>query len=293
VNAPVSPGDPVTGRYQAIVGPWTHGENVNEPALQAIRLEWFDTWLKSAPTGMANTATPLHLFENGANQWVDQAAWPPAGQVQTFYLGGNGSLAARRPSIAGADSLIWAAASSANTLTYTTEPLAGPAVLDGPTEVSIYAESTAPEVELTATVNVIAPDGTIVKQGDGALLGSQRKLDPQQSWYGDGHALLQPSHPFTEASRQPVVPGKTTRYDISVLANFTEIPAGGRLQLVLNSQPAANFHLALAPTPQQLSDSAGGSYTIERSGTAASFMNLPLTTPGRFTTSTTIWGPSS
>jgi predicted acyl esterase len=283
----------VTGRYQAIVGPWTHGENVNGPALQAIRLEWFDTWLKGARTGMADTATPLHLFENGANRWVDLAAWPPAPQVRTFYLGGNGSLATRRPATAGADSLAWAAASPANTLTYTTEPLARSAVLNGPTDVSVYATSTTPEVELTATLNVIAPDGTIVKQGDGALLGSQRKLDAKQSWYGAGHALLQPSHPFTEASQQPVAPGRTTRYDIAVLPNFTEIPAGGRLQLVLNSQPAPGFHLALAPTPQQLAKLAGGTYTIERPGIAASFINVPLTTPGRFTTSNTSWGPSS
>jgi hypothetical protein len=293
VNAPVLPGDPVTGRYQAIVGPWTHGENVNGPTLQAIRLEWFDTWLKDARTGMADTATPLHLFENGANRWVDQAAWPPAPEVRTFYLDGNRSLTAQRPTTTGTDSLTWAAASSATTLTYTTEPLARPAVLDGPTDVSIYAKSTTPEVELTATLNVIAPDGTIMKQGDGALLGSQRQLDPQQSWHAAGHALLQPSHPFTEASQQPVVSGRTTRYDIAVLANFTEIPTGSRLQLVLNSQPAPGFHLALAPTPQELANLAGGRYTIERSGTAASFINLPLTTPGRFTTSNVNWGPSS
>jgi len=291
VNAPVLPGEPVTGRYQAIVGPWTHGENVNGPTLQALRLEWFDTWLKDAATGMADTATPLHLFENGANRWVDQAAWPPSPQVQTYYLGGNGSLTTGRPSAAGADSLAWAAASSGTTLTYTTEPLAGAAVLAGPTDVTIYAESTAPEVELTVTLNVIAPDGTITKQGDGALLGSQRQLDSKQSWYAAGHALVQPSHPFTEASQQPVVPGATTRYDIAVLANLTEIPAGGRLQLVLNSQPPAGFHLPLAPTPQQLANLAGGAYTIERSRVAASFVNLPLTAPGGFTPSPVNWGP--
>jgi len=291
VTAPVLPGEPVTGRYQAIVGPWTHGENVNGPTLQAIRLQWFDTWLKDAATGMAETTTPLHLFENGANRWVDQAAWPPSPQVQTYYLGGNGSLTVRRPGAAGSDSLSWAPVSSSATLTYTTEPLAGAVVLDGPTDVTVYAESTAPEVELTATLNVIAPDGTITKQGDGALLGSQRQLNSKQSWYGAGHALLQPSHPFTEASQQPVVPAVTTRYDIAVLANLTEIPAGGRLQLVLNSQPPAGFHLPLAPPPQQLANLAGGGYTIERSRVAASFINLPLTAPDGFTPSAVNWGP--
>jgi predicted acyl esterase len=291
VNAPVWPGEPVTGRYQAIVGPWTHGQNVNGPVLQAIRLQWFDTWLKGARTGMADTATPLHLFQNGVNRWVDLAAWPPAPEVQTYYLGGQGSLTARRPTGTDADSLAWAAASSTNTLTYTTDPLARAAVLDGPTNVSILAEADRSEVELTATLNVVLPDGTIIKQGDGVLIGSQRQLDPIQSWYGAGLALLQPSHPFTQASQRPVTPGATTRYDIAVLANFTEIPAGGRLQLVLNSQPPANFHMTLAPTPQQLANLAGGTYKIERSRIAASLINLPLTSPGRFTTSPTNWGP--
>jgi len=122
------------------------------------------------------------------------------------------------------------------------------------------------------------------------LLGSQRRLDPAASWYGEGHALLSPSHPFTQASQMPVVPGRTTRLDIALLANFTQIPAGDRLQIVLTSQPPANFHTTLAPTPQELANLAGGVYTVER---AASFVNLPLTSPAAFTTSPTNWGPAS
>jgi hypothetical protein len=291
-TAPVRAGQPVTGRYQAIVGPWTHGENVNGPVLQAIRLAWFDTWLKNEPTGMATTATPLHIFENGANRWVDQAAWPPAPDVRTYHLGA-GSLTTGRPTGHGgssSDTLTWAAASTSTTLTYTTSPLTRSAVLDGPADVTVYARSSAPEVELTATLNVVAADGSVVKQADGVLLGSQRRLDPAASWYGEGHVLLSPSHPFTQASQMPVVPGRTTRFDIALLANFTQIPAGDRLQLVLTSQPPADFHTTLAPTPQELANLSGGVYTIER---AASFVNLPLTSPGAFTTSPTNWGPSS
>ncbi|WP_268817770.1 hypothetical protein [Streptomyces sp. 3213.3] len=38
---------------------------------------------------------------------------------------------------------------------------------------------------------------------------------------------------------------------------------------------------------------AGGVYTIERSPQAASFVNLPLTTPSSATPSREDWGPSS
>jgi predicted acyl esterase len=293
VNAPVRPGDRVTGRYQAIVGPWTHGENVNGPTLQAIRLEWFDTWLKGARTGMADTADPLHLFENGANRWVDLAAWPPSPKTETYYLNGEHALTSRRPTGTAAETLSWAPATSTNTLTYTSAPLSRAAVLDGPTDVTVFAKSNTADVQLTATLNAVAPDGTVTKYAEGVLIGSQRRLDPETSWYGAGHALLQPSHPFTEASRQPVTPGVTTRYDIALLANFAELPAGSRLQLQLNSQAPTTFHLPLAPTPQQQASLAGGLYTVELSRDAPSFINVPLAAPGMFRTSGTDWGPSS
>lgn len=119
------PGEPVTGRYQAIVGPWTHGENVTGATLDAIKLEWFDTWLKDEPTGMAGTRAPLHLFENNAVRWVDTAAWPPSPDAQTYYLG-DASLTASQPTKPGSDSLAWAAASTSSTLTYTSARLAQP-----------------------------------------------------------------------------------------------------------------------------------------------------------------------
>ncbi|HEY6499025.1 MAG TPA: CocE/NonD family hydrolase [Streptosporangiaceae bacterium] len=292
LNAPITAGEPVTGRYQAIVGPWTHGENVTGPVLDALKLKWFDTWLKGEPTGMTHTSAPLHIFENNASQWVDTAAWPPSPATQTYYLGDT-SLTASRPAAQGSDSLAWTAASTATTLTYTTAPLARSEVLDGPSDVTIYATSSVPETEITATLNIVAPNGTVTKQADGVLLGSQRELDPLTSWYGTGHTLLQPSHPFTMASQQPVVPAQISRFDISLLANFTEIPAGYKIQLVLNSQPPANFHSVLAPTPQELANLAGGVYTIERSSRAASFIDLPLASPGQFKASPVDWGPSS
>jgi predicted acyl esterase len=293
VNAPVRPGDPTTGRYQAIVGPWTHGEHVNDADLQAVRLEWFDTWLKGVRTHIADTRTPLHLFENGANRWVDSAAWPPSPAAGTFYLGGDHTLTARRPAGTGTDTLAWAPAGSATTLSYTSSPLPNPVVLDGPTSVTVYATSTSPEVQLTATLNAVAPDGTVTKYAEGVLIGSQRKLDPKTSWYGENHALIQPSHPFTAADRQPVTPGVTTRYDIALLANVVQLPAGSRFQLQLTSQAPATFHLPLVPTPQQRAGLAGGVYTVELSKDAPSSITMPLTAPDTLHASSRNWGPAS
>ena len=209
----------------------------------------------------------------------------PSAAASAYYLGAGGTLSTGRPASGGTGKLSWAPATAANSLTYTSAPLTRDAVLDGPSDLTVYASSTTTEVELTATLNVLSPAGTVVKQADGVLLGSQRKLDQGQSWYGQGSTLLQPAHPFTAASQQPVVPGRTTRYDISLLANFTLIPAGDRIQVVLTTQPPANFHAPLTPTPQELANLANGTYTIDSAAATASVLDLPLTSPGQFSAS--------
>ncbi len=291
LTQPITSGEAVTGRYQAIIGPWTHGEHVNEETLQAIRLEWFDTWLKNAPTGMANTSTPLHLFENGADTWVDSAAWPLSSDAKTYYLG-DGSLTPGEPKEQGGDSLAWSAATAANTLTYTTAPLTKAALLDGPTDVTLYAKSTTTEAELSAKLSIVAPDGTVTKQADGILLGSQRALD-------SGRAGTAP----TAASSSPVTPSHRHRSARSPRAGRPATtsrccPTSPRSRPVTESSSASTANpgrlpLPVAPTPQELANLTGGVYTVEHSPQAASFVNLPLTTPSSATPSRDNWGPSS
>ncbi|MEU6199570.1 CocE/NonD family hydrolase C-terminal non-catalytic domain-containing protein [Streptomyces sp. NPDC047061] len=76
---------------------------------------------------------------------------------------------------------------------------------------------------------------------------------------------------LAQASERPVTPGRTTRYDISLLPSLTRIPAGYRIRVSL----------------------AGGLYTVERSAEAASFVNLPLTSPGTAHPNDSSWGPAS
>ncbi|MFI6094798.1 CocE/NonD family hydrolase [Lentzea sp. NPDC051213] len=288
LHAPIRTGQPVTGRYQAIVGPWTHGQHVTGDVLANIRKEWFDTWLKRRPTGMAKTAKPLHVFQNGASRWVDTAAWPPSPRTETFYLNDNSALTTTKPATPGTDALSW---STPSPLTYTTAPLPTAKVLDGPINVSVHLTSTTPDAQVTATVNLVAPDGSVTKQGGGVLLAGMRELDTRQSWYGTGHSLIKAAHPFTQSSQRLLTPGEAVRMDISVLANFTLIPAGHRLQVVLSSQ-APDFHLQLAPTPQQRANLELGQYRISRAPGAASSITLPLAPPGMFATSPVNWGPS-
>lgn len=87
VGAPMAATQPATGRYQLLQGPWYHltaGANFD---IYALQLRWFDRWLKGEDTGIDRTGTPLHLWELGANRWVDAIRYPLSQtQPTTFYL---------------------------------------------------------------------------------------------------------------------------------------------------------------------------------------------------------------
>jgi predicted acyl esterase len=291
VTAPITAGEPVTGRYQAIVGPWTHAENTSGDVLNELKESWFDTWLKGSPTGMADTTAPLHIFENNATRWVDTAAWPPAPSTGTYYLNNTGSLTAAPPTTAGTDAIYYAFPWFP--ATYNSPALSQASVLDGPIDVSLYVTSTTPDALVAATVNLVAPTGAVTKLGDGSLLASMRALDTQQSWFGTGNTLIKPVHPFTQASQNLLKANQTVKMDISVLPNFTLIPAGNRIQVVLSSQAPSNFHLPLTPTPQQTGNLNFGQFSISHAAQTASSITLPLASPGAFSTSPVNWGPSS
>lgn len=121
---PMQPGQPVTGRYQLMMGPWYHltaGDGVD---LNRIMLEWFDTWLLGEPTGMGTTPTPLHVYVQGEDRWFNSSTWPLTGtHVERAYFGGrsaatpgslnSGSLSSVAPSTtSGADAIAWTGASS-------------------------------------------------------------------------------------------------------------------------------------------------------------------------------------
>ncbi|HZD67170.1 MAG TPA: CocE/NonD family hydrolase [Acidimicrobiales bacterium] len=126
VTAPMAPGQPVTSRYQLMMGPWYHltaGQGVDLPRLE---LRWFDTWLLGGHTGMARMKDPLHLYELGAHRWVDARSWPLAPTTtQRLWLGpgpsgsgaastNDGTLSPRAPSApSGSDTVAYTGLSSA------------------------------------------------------------------------------------------------------------------------------------------------------------------------------------
>jgi putative CocE/NonD family hydrolase len=125
VTAPLLPGQPLSPRYQLMMGPWYHVTTGQGVDLPRIELEWFDTWLLGHDTPLAHTTTPLHLYELQAKKWIDSATWPvSSGSPTKYYLGsgraGSGALSTNDGSLStavptapdGADTIMFTGLSS-------------------------------------------------------------------------------------------------------------------------------------------------------------------------------------
>jgi uncharacterized protein len=310
LEQPLLPGSALSGRYQAIVGPWIHGEHTGD-TLQPLLLEWFDTWLKGKPTRIADTAKPLHVYVIGANHWIDSATYPLTDRAITFHLSpgamsvdDSAATCARggKPATRCSASLTWAPEFEGTTvLTFDSLPLEAPLIIGGPGAVTVYLKSTRPEVELTATLFDVSPDATVTKITDGAQLGSQRELDPMTSWYSADRKLIRPSHYFTKEKSSPVPIGTSVRLDIELVPTVNRIAAGHRLRLKLTSEPSATtFHQywkavqmpnPLVPTPQELGNLTGGTYTILFGSEGSSELNLSTASDADLVPSPVDWGP--
>jgi putative CocE/NonD family hydrolase len=132
-DAAMTPGQRADPRFQTAIGPYTHSgtpsgglvkiNGIGTPprpgiAVDELAREWFDTWLKGADTGMAETPTPLHAFEVLGGRWVDLSTWPPPhARVRTYYFAqgrtgsalslNDGALRPRPPHARGHDVLPW------------------------------------------------------------------------------------------------------------------------------------------------------------------------------------------
>lgn len=309
VTAPMLPGQPVTGRYQLIVGPWEH-LNGSSVEVDPLELEWFDTWLKHESTGMAQTPTPLHYYDLGTGQFDQTTTYPFTAATPTrFYLGaGNTLTPTAPPRIATTDTLAWSPSgnpcgrpvdqwsmggvsipsASAGVLApcadddslshtgpwttdYTSAPFAHPETVAGPITATVYASATTPETELVAELEDVTPSGASFPLSEGALLGSLRAVDPARSWTAGGLTVM-PYHPYTQESAEPVQPGEVTEYQIEIFPTLATIASGDRLRLTLSTADTPH----LTPLPGELPQLAGGVYTINRSTSAPSSLTVEL-----------------
>ncbi len=298
-NAPMRPGQRVSGRYQMIIGPtvWGHGGGLDP----GIILEWFDTFLKHVNTGIQHTATPMHVYEEQANRWVNTSTWPLVNNYAKYYLGGAGALAASKPAQPGGDSIVWGQPSESDgtTLTYTSRPVAGGATIAGPMSASVYASSSNTQLELVASLDDVAPDGTTTPiSDDNGVLGSQRAEDPALTWHDRNGTLIRPW--WTQQGDQYLTPGHVYRLDFWFGPTLYRLPPGHVLRLTIDTEMSAAVCQQLIfgnqpcyLTAPQTDTLSGGQYVLYHSVRYPSALNLPVVPFSAFTTARSGVTPTS
>ena len=153
-------------------------------------------------------------------------------------------------------------------LTYSSPPLEEPATI----AMTVYATANTRDTEWVAELEDVAPDGKSTPLTEGALLGSFRRIDPATTWRAPDGEIIQTGHSYSRSSVQPVVPGRSTRYDIEVNPTYATIARGHRIRVTLSTADTPH----LLPTVPALRTLLGGIYTVQHAPDAASALELPL-----------------
>jgi predicted acyl esterase len=273
-----------------VMGPWTHlggssGQGLpadGVPSLSDLELRWFDQYLKGIDTNVA--AIPkVTQYTYGDERYETQADWPdPKLDPQRWYLRGGKVVSPNAPGVSEpAQAFVqhplsgictmstgqWTAGlgeplpcftddrpnSLSGGASYESEPLSSDLRLSGPIAAKLWVTTTAADAAVTVRVDDVAPDGTSTGMTTGWQTASLRATDASRTRTVRGH-VLQPWHPFTQASVQPVTAGAPTALDVEVFPTNWVLKAGHRLKIVVDP---ADFPHAVPPLPALLNRLGG------------------------------------
>jgi predicted acyl esterase len=207
------------------------------------------------------------LFDNGAGGAPGDpypgyersfSRWPvPGTSGRSWYLGSGGALNARRPTSAGADAFTWDPTARPTTsftgdtgagglwratptyrwrspaagraLSYVSAPLRGDTTVLGAGSVEAWIRSSAPSVDLQASVTEVRPDGKETFVQNGWLRTSLRALDPKRG------TALAPRLSLSRAAAAPLPRGRWTKVTIPLYYQGHAYRKGSRIRLTVES----------------------------------------------------------
>jgi hypothetical protein len=319
VTASMSPTQPVTGRYQLLIGPWTHLV-VSSLDYDTLELEWFDTWLKGERTGMAATPTPMHVYDLGTGSYVETGHYPYTATSPTpLYLGGGGTLASAgtlsttAPTAGGSDTMVWLPAASpckrsidqwsmgagviaaqeagvndGPCLTDDSSSALGPGSLSYTTAPFPTARTLAGPADLTVYATATTTDTEWTAELEDVSPSGVAKPLTEGALLGI-YRQTDPSRSWYTSSGQLLLP-----YHPYTQASVTAVPAGAVTRYDVEIFPtfatipagdrlrvtiASSDFPHLDPTPPQQVDLAGGVYQVQRGGANPSALEVMLSSP--------------
>lgn len=256
-----------------IIGPGVHCDWFTSIEMTGFdilieELRFFDYWLKGIDNGIMGE-DPVYYFTYNApegREWQSAASWPlPEEDRVDFYLG-EGSLSKTEPAEPGTDVTTISYDFRPNTTTkgalvYETETLSEDVQVTGHSTINLWVSSTATDGDFVATIQDVAPDGTLTSYNvQGQLRASMRKLaEPPYNTLG------LPYHSCNEADVAPLVPGEPTELIFSILPISMVFKAGHKIQLAISFAGRGTPHLDPAPE-----------VTIYRDTEHISYLTLPI-----------------
>jgi uncharacterized protein len=237
------------------------GAGANSP-INELMLAWYDHFLKGINNDVSGRPR-VDYFLMGANKWKTATAWPLSQTRWTsYYMSGSGAPTpsgragmltetappgADRPDTytydpaypapsLGGHSCCGAQSGPqgpydqtpveqrSDVLTYTTDPLPGDTEVTGPATVDLWAQSSAPDTDFTAKLDVVKPDGEVINLNNGIIRTSFRD------------SLSEP---------RPAIPGQPYDYRIQIWPTSYQFRAGDRIRVEISSSDYPQF----APNP--------------------------------------------
>jgi len=264
-------------------------------ALPHVRV-LFDNGAGQSPTMTASAGDPYAGFAQ------DFSALPvPGTTARTWYLGANGTLASQPPAVAGSNAFnadanalpptdfgsntgtggLWGNASqwqwnwqpnpSGTAVSYVTPPLAANTTVVGSGSLNLWVRSSAPDVDLQATISEVRPDGNETFVQNGWIRASERKLSTDSNnMFKRPSTTLEPVPTFTAADASPMPAGTFVKVVVPLYYEGHAYRAGSRIRVTLaapnGTQPIWAFSQAIS----------GGSVAVAFSKTMPSSLVLPV-----------------
>jgi predicted acyl esterase len=285
--APMAPGQKPSPMYQMIIGDWGHAGGLD----QGIELEWYDTWIKGADTGLKKATQPIHMQElrpkaatdssTASERWVNARTYPESSSYATYHLAAGNTLASSSAVTSAPDRLVWAPGQS---VTYRLhQPFGQDMTVLGPSGVRVYASSSSTNMAMFAELEDVDPaTGTATPITHGSILESRRELLPQKSWtLSNGKlgtrtaqgAAAQPIAPYLTLDHDDYAtpPGTVIALDIPLQPVTWRLARGHLLELDLMAQApqsecSTTVKIGAAPTgcdyTKPMLETISGTYTI-------------------------------
>ena len=263
----------------AIIGAWNHGglmqaspyRRPHAPPTPTLLGQWtevfrfLETFLLSDSAG-TSSASVLHYYTMGEEEWHTTHAWPPEGvQPECWYFGDQGSLSLQPPraelsedryqvdfeATTGLYNRWWEMGAvemktvtygdrrhpDLRLLTYTSEPLDEDTEITGHPVVTMHLTSTEPDAAIHVYLEDVDPSGRVTYITEGQLRARCRLLSAATPPY----SLAVPYRTFRREDARPMVPGEIAELTFGLLPTSVLIRRGRRIRVAVAGHDKGTF----------------------------------------------------